>query len=149
MPKPHISPRNAHNPALSILSADVSIKGDVCASVDLQVDGRIEGDICCEALVQGQESEIVGAVSAKSVRISGTVHGTICAPDVTILKSARIIGDVAYHALTIEQGARIEGHLNPNGGKSVPNLLALEATSYGDNTDMMQATGTLHAVAAE
>lgn len=93
----------------SVLGADVTIKGDISATADLHVDGRVEGDIACAALVQGQSSEIVGSVRADSARLSGTVRGSITASELVILKTARIEGDVHYDALTIEQGAEVDG----------------------------------------
>lgn len=93
----------------SVFGPDIAITGDVQASADLHVDGRIEGDIVCQALVQGEGSEIVGAICAQSARLAGTVRGSIDAGHLTILKSARIQGDVSYDALTIEQGAEVEG----------------------------------------
>ena len=97
----------------SVLGADTAIRGDITASADLHIDGKVEGDIACAALVQGESSEITGAVTAESARLSGTVHGTITARELVILKTARIDGDVHYDALTIEQGARVEGRLAP------------------------------------
>lgn len=93
----------------SVLGADVTIKGDVSASADLHVDGRVEGDISCASLVQGQSSEVVGAIRAETARLSGTVRGSITASELVILKTARIEGDVFYDALTIEQGAEVAG----------------------------------------
>jgi cytoskeletal protein CcmA (bactofilin family) len=93
----------------SVLGADVSIKGDITASADLHVDGRVEGDITCASLVQGGSSEIVGSVRAESARLSGIVRGSITAVELVILKSARIEGDVHYDAVTIEQGAEVDG----------------------------------------
>ena len=37
------------------------------------------------------------------------MHGSIEAGELVILKSARIHGDVTYDALTIEQGAQVDG----------------------------------------
>ena len=93
----------------SVFGPDIAITGDVKASADLHIDGRIEGDIVCQALVQGEGSEIVGAICAQSARLAGVVRGSIDAGHLTILKSARIHGDVSYDALTIEQGAEVEG----------------------------------------
>jgi cytoskeletal protein CcmA (bactofilin family) len=93
----------------SVLGTDVTIKGDIIASADLHVDGRVEGDIVCSSLVQGQSSEVVGAIRAESARLSGTVRGSITASELVILKTARIEGDVHYDALTIEQGAEVDG----------------------------------------
>lgn len=93
----------------SVLGADVTIKGDISATADLHVDGRVEGDIACAALVQGQSSEVIGSIRAESARLSGTVRGSITASELVILKTARIEGDVHYDALTIEQGAEVDG----------------------------------------
>jgi len=93
----------------SVFGPDIAITGDVTASADLHVDGRIEGDIVCQALVQGAGGEITGAICAESARLAGVVRGSIDAVSLVILKSARIHGDVSYDALTIEQGAQVEG----------------------------------------
>lgn len=95
----------------SVLGADTTIKGDVSATADLHIDGRIEGDVTCTSLVQGDRSEVVGAVVSDSARLAGTVRGSITAGDLVILKTARIHGDVHYDSLTIEQGAQVDGRL--------------------------------------
>lgn len=97
----------------SVLGADLAIKGDLSATADLHVDGKVEGDITCAALVQGQSSVIAGAIRAESARLAGTVKGSISAGALVVLKTARIEGDVSYDTLTIEQGARVDGKLTP------------------------------------
>ena len=103
-------------PTFSVFGTDTIIKGDVSASADLHIDGRVEGDIACAALVQGERSTIHGAITAQSARLAGTVHGTITAGELVILKSAQIRGDLYYDTLTIEQGARVDGRLALRGG---------------------------------
>jgi cytoskeletal protein CcmA (bactofilin family) len=93
----------------SVLGADLVIKGDLTATADLHIDGRIEGDLGCSALVQGESSEIVGNVMAQTARLAGRVRGSITAGELVILKTARIEGDVYYDAVTIEQGAQVDG----------------------------------------
>lgn len=100
-------------PTFSVLGADLKVKGDIDASADLHIDGRVEGDVSCVSLVQGESGEIVGAVRAETARLSGTVRGTISVRDLVVLKSARIHGDVHYDALTIEQGAQVDGRFSP------------------------------------
>lgn len=112
------APRNPGSNAMrgstfSVLGADTKIKGDVSASADLHLDGHIEGDVTCTSLVQGETGEIVGAVKAESARLSGIVRGSIEARELVVLKSARIFGDVHYDALTIEQGAQVDGKFSP------------------------------------
>lgn len=116
----------------SMLGSDTVITGNVEASADLHVDGRVDGDITCNALVQGEGSEITGAVRAETVRVAGLVRGTIAAREVVILKTARIEGDVAYDSLTIEQGARLEGRLSPNGGQTPPAVAHLPKAVGGE-----------------
>ncbi len=97
----------------SVLGADLAIKGNLTATADLHVDGKVEGDISCAALVQGESSVIEGAISAQNARLAGTLLGSISAGALVVLKTARIEGDVSYDTLTIEQGARVEGKLTP------------------------------------
>lgn len=97
------------NSTFSVLGSDLSIKGDIKASADLHVDGTVEGDIACSSLVQGETSVVTGAIKAETARLAGTVNGSITARELVILRSAKINGDVFYDALTIEQGAQVEG----------------------------------------
>lgn len=111
----------------SVFGTDIRITGNVTASADLHIDGHVEGDVTCTALVQGEGSEIVGAVKAESARLSGTVRGTISARDLVILKSARIHGDVHYDSLTIEQGAQVDGRFAPRAPGEGSTVVSLNA----------------------
>ena len=115
--------RNNNGSTFSVIGSDVSIKGDVTATADLHVDGTIEGDISCSSLVQGETSRITGGVEAETARLAGQVSGSIKARELVILRSARIDGDVHYDALTIEQGAQVEGRF----AHSVPNRRTSDA----------------------
>jgi len=99
----------ASGSAFSVLGADIKIKGDISASDDLHIDGSVDGDIDCGSLVQGEQSEINGSITADSARLAGSVDGSITAKTLVVLRSARITGDVFYDTLTIEQGAMVEG----------------------------------------
>ena len=99
----------AKNTPFSIIGGDVVITGNISATVDLHVDGKIEGDLSCAALVQGAESEIRGSITAETARLAGLVEGSIVAKDLLIERTARITGDIAYENITIEQGAQVVG----------------------------------------
>ena len=111
----------------SVLGADTAIKGNVMASADLHLDGKVDGDVTCSALVQGETGEIVGAVKAESARLAGIVRGSISARELVILKSARIHGDVHYDALTIEQGAQVDGRFAPRAAGVDDTVVSLTA----------------------
>ncbi|WP_066528050.1 polymer-forming cytoskeletal protein [Erythrobacter sp. CCH5-A1] len=104
----------ASGSTFSVIGADVIITGNIKASADLHIDGSILGDITCASLVQGEKSTINGVVTAETARLAGKVTGSITAKELVILKTARIEGDVHYDALTIEQGAEVDGRFAPN-----------------------------------
>jgi len=97
------------NSTFSVLGSDLTITGDIAASADLHIDGTVKGDIACASLVQGESGTIEGGVTAETARLAGRVTGSITARELVILKTAHIEGDVHYDALTIEQGAMVEG----------------------------------------
>ncbi|MGP1283122.1 MAG: bactofilin family protein [Parasphingopyxis sp.] len=103
-------PSSADNRStFSVIGSDVTVTGDIDASVDLHVDGRVEGDIRCATLVQAGNSTIKGAVSAEQARIAGRVEGSIAAKELIVEASAKVIGDVTYEKLSIATGGHVEG----------------------------------------
>ena len=95
----------------SVIGPDVIITGNVTATADLHVDGRIDGDLNCGSLIQGTESRINGAVKAEIARLAGSISGSVCVRQLTIERAARITGDVEYETVSIENGASIDGRL--------------------------------------
>ncbi len=125
------SAANNGKSTFSVLGSDITVTGDIAASADLHIDGKIEGDISCSSLVQGESSVIHGNVKADRARLSGTVNGSISAKELVVLQSARITGDVQYDALTIEQGAQVEGRFAPK----VEPVAARSAAPAGANDE--------------
>ena len=105
----NISVRNNSGHTLSVIASDVEIVGNLSARVDLHIDGKVQGDVTCGNLVQGEGSIISGKVTAESAKLSGHVEGSIEANDLVIESSARVKGDVIYSNLTIAPGGQIEG----------------------------------------
>ena len=93
----------------SIIASDVEIVGNLTAKVDLHIDGKVQGDVVCGSIVQGEGSIIMGKVTAETARLSGKVEGSIEAADLVIEASARITGDVVYQNLTIAPGGQVDG----------------------------------------
>ena len=95
----------------SVIGPDVVVKGNVTATSDLHIDGRVEGDVNCGSLAQGSESQIFGSVTAEAARLAGAIEGTVHVRQLTIERSAKITGDVEYENITIENGGHIDGRL--------------------------------------
>lgn len=115
-----MSATGARNTPFSLIGSDVTINGDISASVDLHVDGVVEGDISCAALVQGPDSRIHGHVTAQSARLAGLVDGSITAEELVVESTARITGDVIYDRISITPGSRIEGRFTHKDNGALP-----------------------------
>lgn len=111
-----MSATGAKNTPFSLIGGDVVITGDISATVDLHVDGTINGDIRCAALAQGPDSKINGHVIAQTARLAGLVDGSITADELVIERTARITGDVTYDRITIETGGQVAGRFTHKGG---------------------------------
>jgi cytoskeletal protein CcmA (bactofilin family) len=106
----------------SMIASDVEIVGNLSARVDLHIDGKVQGDVTCGSLVQGESSVITGKVTADSAKLSGRVDGSIQATDLVIDASARISGDVVYENLTIAPGGQVEGKFKHKAAGTGPNI---------------------------
>lgn len=116
------SVRNSSSHTFSIIASDVEIVGNLNARVDLHIDGKIQGDVTCGNLVQGESSLIAGKIVAESARLSGHVEGSIEATDLVIEAKARITGDVVYTNLTIAPGGQIEGKFKHKSSGGAPSI---------------------------
>lgn len=106
---------------LSFIGTDVVVSGDVTGSGQLHIDGRVEGNVRCEMLIQGDGGTIAGHIEAETAHIAGLVDGTVKAKIVTLEPTARVTGDVTYETLSIAAGAEIEGRLSRReAGASAP-----------------------------
>lgn len=115
----------------SVLGPDIAINGDLTATADLHLDGRVNGDISCAELVQGEASEVTGIVVAENARVAGRIKGSITAGVLVILKTARIEGDVTYGTLTIEEGAQVDGKFAHRTAEAEPKLMLAGGTAAG------------------
>ena len=93
----------------SIVSADMTIRGDLTGGGDLQVEGKVFGRIEVGHLVIAQGGAVEGDVVASAVGVSGMLRGSIRAGSVTLSSTARVQGDILHEVLAIEAGAEIEG----------------------------------------
>lgn len=134
----------------SVLGPDVIVTGSVSATADLHIDGRVDGDVNCGALVQGTESKIAGNVRAESARLAGVIEGTVSVRQLTVERAARITGDVEYENIAIENGASIDGrlkHISPDSGKNFSTPAGVTAAPVVRAADPVFYTGHNEAAA--
>lgn len=94
----------------SIVSADLTITGNLVSEGEVQIDGTLKGDIRGLNILVGEDALIQGEIIGDTVRVHGKVDGQIKALNVSLAKSAHVVGDILHDNLSIETGAFLEGH---------------------------------------
>ena len=120
------------NHAPSIISEDMRLTGSIISQGEVQLDGRIDGDIKAAHLVIGATGVVEGVVEAKSVIIRGKIIGSLNASEVNIKNNAHVHGDIFHDTLSIEAGAIIEGNLKQRFEKENLTLVNDESKPVSD-----------------
>jgi cytoskeletal protein CcmA (bactofilin family) len=112
------------SPAINILGAGTSLKGDIHSNGDFRIDGTLKGSINCTGkVVIGATGILEGDVFCKNVDISGKVTGKITVSELSSLKStSNVNGDLITNQLAIEPGAKFTGTCNMESKKSDANI---------------------------
>jgi cytoskeletal protein CcmA (bactofilin family) len=112
----------------SIISGDLVVRGTLVSHGDVQIDGRIEGDVRAGALVIGEKAHIEGDVYAEDAIVRGSVHGSIRARKIQLCSTCRVEGNILHEALAMEAGAYFEGNCrhsdNPLAEDETPRVMA-------------------------
>lgn len=96
--------------APSIISADLMVTGTLTSSGDIQIDGRVEGDVHSAGLVIGDKAFIQGDIMAEEVTVRGRVQGGIRARKVLLASTCHVEGNILHEAFAVETGAFFEGN---------------------------------------
>ena len=94
----------------SIISTDMVMQGSLSSNGDIQIDGRVEGDIRSVGLVIGEKAEVHGEIYAEDVTVRGKVVGRIRARKVLLAATSHVEGDILHEAFAVESGAFFEGN---------------------------------------
>lgn len=114
---------NQHGNAPSIISSDVVITGILQSDGDIQIDGRVEGNVRSAGLVIGEKAVIHGEIQAEHVVVRGRVEGGIRAREVTLAAGSHVQGDILHENLEVEFGAFVEGMFRHSPDPLAPALL--------------------------
>ncbi|HEY0447038.1 MAG TPA: polymer-forming cytoskeletal protein [Allosphingosinicella sp.] len=112
--------------SFSVIGPDVVVTGDLATSENLQVGGRIDGDVKCAELHQAETGAIAGNIVADEARLAGRVDGTVTASIVVLEASARVTGEVSYTTLSIAAGARVDGRFEFRGDEPGSGVTSIE-----------------------
>ena len=113
----------------STLSNSFSLKGSISCKGELQIDGRINGNINGEKVILGPESSMDGTLTADEVVISGKFKGKIKGKSIRLDSGSSVNAEIIYEILAIEDGSSVNGVVK----KSVNSESVKKQASKEDN----------------
>lgn len=104
----------------AFLGVGTTYRGRLDFTGSVRIDGVFEGEVESEGtLVVGREAVITGQVRVGQLVLGGTLTGEVTATTRVVLhKSARFKGSMRTPALSVEEGAVLDGQLCMSGGES-------------------------------
>jgi cytoskeletal protein CcmA (bactofilin family) len=91
-------------PSISTIGEDLTITGNVTSKGELHVNGRVQGDVHCAALVLGENAQVEGSVVAQDVMVRGRLIGSVRALRVVLQSTAYVEGNLFHKGLSVELG---------------------------------------------
>ena len=106
----------------NFLNSDVEIKGTLRFNSELTFDGKLEGDITSEGILNlGDNAVIKGNLNGKSVVLRGKINGNVTAEErIEIKPNTELFGDIRSAKLVIEEGVTFVGKTEVNPNKVAP-----------------------------
>jgi cytoskeletal protein CcmA (bactofilin family) len=98
------------------LGSTISVRGELRASEDLTIHGRIDGPIHCEggAVTVGASADLLGDIIARDVTIFGRASGQIVATDVVDIRDEAVVsGTIVSKRLILNAGGHFTGRVEP------------------------------------
>jgi cytoskeletal protein CcmA (bactofilin family) len=95
--------------APSIISDDLVVIGTLTSTGDIQIDGRVDGDIRSGSVTIGEKANFEGEIVAEECTIRGRVQGIVRARKVQLSSTCHMEGTILHEVLAVEVGAFFEG----------------------------------------
>jgi len=93
----------------SLLSQDLVITGDIKTDGEVQIDGRLDGNLTASRIMVGEHGAVNGKIVATSVIVRGKVTGKIDASSIELSETANVQADLIQDKLIIANGAFFDG----------------------------------------
>ncbi|MGB6231245.1 MAG: polymer-forming cytoskeletal protein [Litorimonas sp.] len=93
----------------SLLGQDLVITGDLKTDGEVQVDGRLEGNLTAGNITIGENGAVHGKIVGSLVHIRGKVTGKVEADSIELAETANVQADLIQDQLMIANGAFFDG----------------------------------------
>lgn len=119
----------------TVFGANCVLEGTLKSGGNVRIDGTFTGtlDIVGNILV-GETAKISADIDARNISIAGAVRGNVTGNKVQILRTGRVWGDIHASALTMEEGAFLDGKITMQGHQATQSTSASASPSEGTST---------------
>ena len=104
----------------SVLANSINLKGSISCKGELQIEGRINGNITGEKVVLGSDSNMEGTLNADEVIIIGKFKGKIKGKSIRLDSGSSVDAEIHYEILAIEDGSTVNGTIRKLSTASYP-----------------------------
>jgi cytoskeletal protein CcmA (bactofilin family) len=135
----------------TVIGRATVVRGRVSGSGDIEIAGRVEGDVVCSGEVIVDAGGLVAAnISAARIIVRGAVKGDLTAEEALVVESgARVVGDLRAPRITIAVGGLVRGHVQTaNAGAARPRAATAVAARASESTRAIAAPARVAAKAA-
>lgn len=102
--------------APSLLGSNLIITGDIKTDGDIQIDGRLDGNLHAGSVTIGEQGSVNGKINVQHLHVRGKVTGKIDASSVELAETANVQADIVQDQLMIANGAFFDGKCSRKSG---------------------------------
>lgn len=113
-----------------MIGATVKVKGEITSEENLVIEGNVEGSVICNSheITIGGSGNVRANISAKTIRIEGTVEGDITGHEkVIITRTGKVRGNIVAPGVTLEDGAKFKGSIDMDPSPQQSAVLSLSS----------------------
>lgn len=102
----------------TVIAQGTCIIGGITTEGTIHIDGKFEGVILeADLITIGKTGEVIGDIKTNNLIVSGLLDGKIDCNQVQILPEGKVIGNMRYNELIIEENGKFEGQGIRKGSK--------------------------------
>jgi cytoskeletal protein CcmA (bactofilin family) len=101
---------------MTTLGKTMTLTGELRASEDITIDGRVDGVVYCEtmAVTLSESASLKGDVIARDITVSGRVNGRLIATEVVDIRAtATVSGEATSPRFILNEGGIFNGRVAP------------------------------------
>lgn len=107
---------------LTVLGHGSFVRGNVRGDGDVEIEGRVEGEIeVAGAVTVGADGIVKASIRASRIVVRGAVLGDLVATEsLRLEKGARVVGDLRAPSIGIAEGGLVRGNVETGEASSAP-----------------------------